>query len=133
LITHLVDSDRIIDWFHSRADAREALAPLIDASRLATSIIVLGEIYDGLVGDPERDRKRQVLASFLANVSVISRDDETANMFAEVRSQLRSTGQIIGDHDIWIAATALQHDLTVITRDAHFDRIPGLKKDSLAT
>jgi predicted nucleic acid-binding protein len=48
--------------------------------------------------------------------------------FARLRGELRRQGQLIPDPDLLIAATALQHDLTIVTRNVrHFQRIPGLK------
>ncbi len=47
--------------------------------------------------------------------------------FARIRGQLRATGQIIGDTDILIAATAIHHGLTLVTRNRrHYDRVPSL-------
>jgi tRNA(fMet)-specific endonuclease VapC len=67
----------------------------------------------------------------LSAVRALGLDDDIALRFASLRSTLRRQGQIIGDHDIWIAATALQHDLTLITRDSGFQRISGLKIDAM--
>ena len=48
--------------------------------------------------------------------------------FALIRGDLRRRGQIIGDADLLVGATALHHDLTLITRNvAHFRGIPSLK------
>ena len=128
MITHLLDSDRLIDYLDDRRDARSLLAPFIEARQIATSIIVLGEIHEGLLGDAQRSLKLSSLNDFLGAVPALTIDPATAQVFADIRSALRRSGQIINDHDIWIAATALQHDLTLISRDRHFDRIPGLKR-----
>jgi tRNA(fMet)-specific endonuclease VapC len=54
--------------------------------------------------------------------------EEIVRMFAEVRSGLRRTGRLIGDFDILIGATAVIHDLTLLTRNVrHFERIPHLR------
>jgi predicted nucleic acid-binding protein len=48
--------------------------------------------------------------------------------FARTRAGLRARGILIPDLDLLIAATALEHDLTLLTRNRrHFDRITGLK------
>ncbi len=48
--------------------------------------------------------------------------------FARIRGELRRTGKIIGDFDILIAATAIQHNLTLVTRNIKdYQRIPDLK------
>jgi len=54
-------------------------------------------------------------------------DLETARHYAEVNQNLRRRGTPIPTNDIWIAALALQHDLTLDTRDKHFQHVPGLK------
>jgi len=41
--------------------------------------------------------------------------------------KLRAQGQPLADNDLWIAATALAYDLTLVTRNQHFRRIPDLK------
>ncbi len=43
-----------------------------------------------------------------------------------IRDALRAVCKPIPDNDIWIAATARQHDLVLITRDAHFGHVPDL-------
>jgi len=48
--------------------------------------------------------------------------------FAQIRGELRRKGQIIGDFDILIAATAIQHNLTLVTRNMKdYQRIPQLR------
>lgn len=116
------------DYLDDRREARTLLAPFFEARAIATSIIVLGEIYEGLLGDAQRSPKLSTLHDVLGAVPALTIDRETARGFADIRFALRRSGQMINDHDIWIAATALQHDLTLITRDNHFERIPGLKR-----
>jgi predicted nucleic acid-binding protein len=47
--------------------------------------------------------------------------------YAAIRLQLRSGQGLIGDVDTLIAATALERDLTVVTLDSDFQRVPGLR------
>lgn len=54
--------------------------------------------------------------------------DPIMERFAETRATLRRRGQIIPDFDILIAATALHHDLTMLTFNLrHFERVPDLR------
>lgn len=126
-MTHLLDTDRFVDYLNDRGDSRAVLAPLVRRGVVATSVIVLAEIYEGLIRDPKADAKTAVIDEVLAGSHVYGIDDVTARRFASLRHALRTSGQLINDHDIWIAATALEHDLTLISRDRHFDRIPNLK------
>ena len=51
--------------------------------------------------------------------------------YGELRWMLEKNGQKIGDMDMFIAATALEEDLILVTGNtAHFERIPGLKVEN---
>ena len=64
----------------------------------------------------------------LRSVPVLPLNRPIMRRFARVRGQLRRQGRIIGDPDILIGATALHHDLSLVTRNiSHFERIPGLR------
>jgi tRNA(fMet)-specific endonuclease VapC len=89
---------------------------------------VVGEIYEGLINDPRAEDHRALFELFLSSVEVLSPDDAVAHHYAEIRAELRSRGQLLADNDLWIAATALAHDLTLVSRNTrHFGRIRGLK------
>ena len=60
-------------------------------------------------------------------VPILGLDEVTAETFATLRFDLRRRGELIPDHDLWIAATAQRHNLTLISRDQHFSRIPDLR------
>ena len=64
----------------------------------------------------------------LIGVDVISIDDEVCRVFATERGRLRSAGNPIGDFDLLIGATAIRHDLTLLTNNRrHFERMDGLR------
>jgi len=58
---------------------------------------------------------------------VLNVDFEISRRYGRIRRDLRLQGRLLADNDLWIAATALAHDLTLVTRDKHFERVPGLK------
>ncbi|MGY2892958.1 PIN domain-containing protein [Deinococcus sp. UYEF24] len=65
------------------------------------------------------------LLSFLPTLDF---DHQSTDIAADIHHQLRVTGTLIEDADLPIAATALRHDATLVTRNIkHFQRIPGLK------
>jgi len=58
-------------------------------------------------------------------------DDESALHYARIRSILESSGNPIGNNDLMIASIALQHQLTVVTRNfKEFGKIPALNVES---
>jgi tRNA(fMet)-specific endonuclease VapC len=58
---------------------------------------------------------------------VLGLSDPIMERFARLRAEFRRQGTRIPDFDLVVAATALHHDLTVLTNDAHFGRVPGIK------
>ncbi|NOY42526.1 MAG: type II toxin-antitoxin system VapC family toxin, partial [Planctomycetes bacterium] len=53
-------------------------------------------------------------------------DDDTARVYGEIKTALRRKGRPIPDNDIWIAAVAIQHSLSLVSRDEHFANIERL-------
>ena len=125
-MTYLVDTDWIIDALHGVPDALGALernAP----SGLATSIITFGEVYDGAFGYPNPEDHLASFRRFLAGYDVVGLSDPIMEFFARTRSRLRREGNIVADLDLLIAATAVVHGFTLMTRNLrHFRRIPEL-------
>jgi predicted nucleic acid-binding protein len=54
-------------------------------------------------------------------------DQQVADLHAGLRANLEASGIVLPVNDLWIAATALHHDLPVVTLDSHFDFVPGLR------
>ena len=91
--------------------------------------VVLGELYYGAFRSTRRQRNLTRISAFLAEVAVITSNTETALEYGRVKSELAGAGRPIPDNDIWIAALARQHDLTLVTRDAHFDAVNALRTE----
>ena len=61
---------------------------------------------------------------------VLKVDQYTAEIYAQIRFELKQKGRPLPDNDIWIAALARQHDLSLVTRDSHFDVVDGIQRMS---
>ena len=123
-----LDTNRLTDLL--RGDAR--LAETLGAcDEVWIPLVVLGEIKAGFHGGTERHRNEALLQRFLAKatVSVLLPGRETAEHYARIFVQLKRAGTPVPDNDLWIAALALEHDLTLITRDRYFARIPQLPRE----
>ncbi|MGE3842006.1 MAG: PIN domain-containing protein [Vicinamibacterales bacterium] len=77
----------------------------------------------------ERDTARiQERIEYLLDFDVLAVSPATTVVYAEVRAALKKCGRPIPANDVWIAALALEHRLPVLTRDAHFEAVPGLAR-----
>jgi tRNA(fMet)-specific endonuclease VapC len=104
-----------------------ALADVLAArSRHHLPVIVIGEYRFGLLRSRHRERLGVLLATLIQESSVLAVDLVTAEIYSQVREDLRASGRPIPENDVWIAALALQHRQPVVSRDDHFDSVPGL-------
>jgi tRNA(fMet)-specific endonuclease VapC len=126
-VTALVDSDRVADWLRGRPAAVRLLESL-EPDGLAISLVTYGEIYEGIYYGRDPAGSERVFRAFLRAVDVLPLTRPIMRRFARLRGDLRRQGRLIGDPDLLIAATALHHNLTLVTgnRD-HFRRVPGLR------
>ena len=94
---------------------------------MGLSIVSLAELYEGVFYSTDPQSEERALRDFLPAVEIIPLDDEICRLFARERGRLRAAGSIISDFDILIGATALKHDLILLTNNRrHFDRLDGL-------
>ena len=96
--------------------------------RAAIPGVVLGEFRYGIAGSRYEAEYEAWLEATLPAFDVLVVDEGTARAYAELRVELKRAGRPIPANDAWIAALALQHGLPVLTRDEHFDAIPGLER-----
>ena len=96
------------------------------------SVISLAEIQDGVIGSRDPLRRERELDALLRQLTLLDVDEAIAGVFAAERVRLRRQGQPIPPLDLLIAATALRHQLTLLTNNRrHFDRFPNLTVQSI--
>jgi predicted nucleic acid-binding protein len=98
------------------------------ADELHVSVIVLGEYRLGIATSRRRREYEAWLARGRAFWNVLPAVEETAVHYASIRRQLKRAGALLPANDVWIAALARQHELPVLSRDAHFDAVPDLTR-----
>lgn len=67
-----------------------------------------------------------LIRDFLQTAGLLLPDRSTSELYGQVKAELAGIGRLIPDNDIWIAATARQFDLPLVTRDGHFAAVPSL-------
>lgn len=75
-----------------------------------------------------RIRRQVVVEALLGAIERLPITSRIARLHAQIWAELQAKGEIIGAHDLWIAATALAHGLTLATANAdEFKRVPALE------
>ena len=90
---------------------------------------VLGELLGGFAAGQRQSANRSELTKFLnvPRVKVVASTAATADLYALVYGALRRKGKPVPTNDLWIAASSLEHGAALLTLDAHFQNIDGLR------
>ncbi len=88
--------------------------------------VVLGELHFGAQRAQRRQEQLGYIRDLLKYTVVMFPDQRTTEHYGQVKAELAQLGKPIPDNDLWIAATARQHNLPLATRDAHLAHVPGL-------
>lgn len=127
---YLVDTDWAIYYLNGHAAITERLQAL-EPDGLALSIVSLAELYEGVLYSTKPQQSEDGLRNFLSAVQLLNLDEMIARRFGQERGRLRAAGQLIGDADLLIGATALTHGLTLLTTNRrHFERLDSLAIES---
>jgi len=123
-----LDTNRLTDLLRGDAALADRLA---GCEEVWIPLIVLAEIMAGFYGGTRSHRNEALVRRFLdkSTVAILLPGRETAERYACLFVQLKRAGTPVPDNDLWIAALALEHDLTLITRDRHFACIPQLLQE----
>ncbi len=105
------------------------------AEEIALTPIVLGELWSGFSRGSHRSRNESELRRFLDSprVLVVPLVEETGRRYSTIVTGLLARGRPIPTNDIWIAASAMEHGLRIVTSDAHFLEIPQVVVEPLGT
>lgn len=120
----LLDTSAVIDLFDGDPAAEQAIA---NARGLSMASITLGELLYGAECSSRPSQNRAEINEFASSVAILSCDAETASQYGSIKHLLRQKGKPLPENDLWIAAVARQHRLTLVTRDAHFKEIPDFR------
>ena len=126
----LPDTNACIALLRQRQPKLTARWQATKASEVVLCSVVVYELRHGAERSSNPVREHIRLDAFLAPFVSLAFDDLCARRCAEIRRELERTGSVIGLHDLQIAATALHHDLTLVTHNTReFSRIPGSRLD----
>jgi tRNA(fMet)-specific endonuclease VapC len=125
----LIDTSIFIESERGRLD----LNPHIKAhgdDGLFMSVVTASELLHGVYrARPEMQTMRSAtIEGWIGQFNLLDIDLRTARTHARIFADLKASGQIIGSHDMWLAASCLAYGLIMITANTReFGRIPGLQ------
>ncbi len=121
----------VIKGAHPALNTRFRFTPI---SQLFVSVISAAELLYGVRAYEQNHPRHKDIASFLATMQILSWDLAAAEAYADIRHTLTTSGQLIGELDMMIAAHALAHGCTLVTNNTrHFARLaPPLQLENWA-
>lgn len=125
---YLIDTGWTIDHLNESAHAVRLLEEL-SSQGISISIITYMELFQGIDRSPDKEKALQQLRILMESVPVIPLSLSIARRCARLREQLKLQGKRVDSRslDLIIAATALEHDLTLVTRNSKdYSDIPNL-------
>ena len=124
----LIDTDLLIDV--ERGAGTPAVEQMLGDEDRAISVVTVSELLHSVLraSGSARTRRRAFVEHVLGTLQAIPVTEPVARVHADVWAGPSRRGDLLGAHDLWIAATALAHGLGVATRNASdFGRVPGLR------
>jgi tRNA(fMet)-specific endonuclease VapC len=115
VITKILDKDPV------------AIHMIENIEKLYTSIIVVGELYYAALKSGRVEANLEIFREALSCMEIISIDETISMAYAEIKLGLKKKGRPIPENDIWIAACAYVHSLSVATLDGHFSEISQIE------
>ena len=121
---YLLDTNILIALFASDESVKARLA---EAEEVFVPSIAVGELFYGARKSTRTQENLQRVEDLVAETPVLACGTETARLYGAVKNVLRLKGHPIPENDLWIAAIALEYNLTLVTRDSHFAEIADLQ------
>lgn len=122
--SYLLDTNIVIAYFAQEPDILHAVNQL---AQVSVPSIVLGELYFGARRSGRAIANLARVDELAQRASIVPCDADTAQHYGRIKHGLQSRGRPLPENDIWIAAVALQHRLTLVSRDHHFQEIQALQ------
>jgi len=120
----ILDTDVVIDFFTGISPVAEGVLKLISQEEAALTAISVFELYAGIEGK----RRLGQIETFIRDLTILPLDVIEAALAGKIYTQLKSKGQLIGTHDILIAAVCLANGLPLYTKNStHFSKIKDIQ------
>lgn len=99
-------------------------------SEIFISTVVMGELFYGAAKSQKTSSNILRLENVVQEFCILPCDIATAKVYGLTKKEMKVKGNPIPENDLWIAASARQHGLTLATRDRHFSEVPQLQVEN---
>ncbi|MEQ8222681.1 MAG: type II toxin-antitoxin system VapC family toxin [Candidatus Eremiobacterota bacterium] len=120
----LLDTNIIIALFNNEPSVMEKL---LQAKEVFIPSIVCGELYYGANKSVQVTKNLERIDLLASIITVLTCNINTAKEYGLIKDLLRKKGKPVPENDIWIASIAKQYELTLVTRDKHFEEMENLR------
>lgn len=122
----IFDTTFLIDFQRERAGRRGGAHEFLQAHAAAPAYLPVTAYGEFAEGFP--DRTDSAFLSVVESFELLPVTRQVADIYARITRELRERGRLIGSNDLWIAASALEKDWILVTRNtSQFARVPDLK------
>ena len=127
-MAYLLDTDIVIYWLTDRFPQIQERIDRLDRSDIFFSAISVAELYFGARNSNHPQDNQELIDELVSWVTVLDFDHAAGALFGRIKAELKQSGKPVNDSDLFIAATAISHDLGLVTNNLrHFERIPFLR------
>ena len=127
-MAYLLDTDIVIYWLTDRFPQIQERIDRLDRSDIFFSAIGVAELYFGARNSNHPQDNQELIDELVSWVTVLDFDHAAGALFGRIKAELKQSGKPVNDSDLFIAATAISHDLVLVTNNLrHFERIPFLR------
>ncbi len=112
------------------ADDTAVKGKLAQAQEVFVPSIAIGELYYGAWKSQRAQENLNRIDELVGESAVLGCGVEAARRYGEIKNALRIKGRPIPENDLWIAAIAVEHRLTLATRDTHFSEVTVLNTET---
>jgi tRNA(fMet)-specific endonuclease VapC len=138
---YLLDTNHCSGAILANANILRRLAE-VENSLIATCVIVQGELIDMAERSQRQEGNLGLVKRFLEGIYIYNVDPMTADIYGSLkaatfaqfgpkekskRRKTKITELGFDENDLWIAAIAMQHNLTIVSADSDFERIQQVR------
>ncbi|MFN8374186.1 MAG: type II toxin-antitoxin system VapC family toxin [Anaerolineae bacterium] len=128
--SYLLDTNIVVAYLNSEPIIAQKISQLQSQNgTLSVSSTILGELYFGAYKSGRVSENVARVQHFANSFHWFACDQQTSELYGLIKTVLSSKGKPIPENDIWIAATARQHGLILVTRDEHFQQVDQLASE----